>query len=153
MKKTLLLIMAIPLILLVTGCPNPGEPYPAPTGKMNVTIDGHNWTATNLQASEYTNNFGRTFYIRAANASDKWIVINFFGLGAAGNYPVTNNNNGPTGKGFVMCTYYSSYQEDPADTGQVTVTDVTDKSVTGDISFVTKSGINITNGTFNVMHQ
>jgi hypothetical protein len=152
MKNILPLILLVPMLLLLTACPGP-SPYPTPMGKMNVTIDGHNWTATNIEASEYTNNFGRTFYIRATNVSDKWVIINFYDLTTTGNYPITNINHGPTGKGFVMATYTAAYQEDPADTGLVTVTSVTDKSVAGTITFITNKGVNITNGTFNVSHQ
>ena len=136
----------------MTACPSP-HGNPVPDSKVNVTINGNNWTANNVQASEYTNNFGRTFYIRASNVSDKWLSINFFGLTSPGSYPVTYVNNGPTGSGFVMATYYSANGEDPADTGLVTVTNVTSTSVAGSVSFVTKAGVNITNGTFSVSHQ
>ncbi len=149
MRNLLFALTAFLATAVLTGCPSPSNP-PIPNGKFNATIDGHNWTATNISSNDYTSANGRTFSIYARNVSDKQLSITFFNLKQAGAYPIIQNATGSDTVSCAAVSYYVTYLADQVASGQIIVTNVNGTSVAGTFAFTTLAGVNITDGIFNI---
>lgn len=141
MKKYLVTIVAVALALINTGCAKKSDNKATITQYMTATISGNTFTASTVAAVTGTVGGANMITISGTSGTQE-IDLSIIGYNnIPANFPMTFSGTGATltqdGKTFLQQAY-----------GEIDITTISGKTITGKFNFVATDSTSVTNGTF-----